>query len=257
MKDSEKLKKYIDEIEKLISSDCNARDPMLQTWFDDIKLFIAKKFGNNSIELSLLQNITFIDKGKVDNGIVVFEDVSRKELMHIKKLLNNYLQEIMEEKNGNTYNIQLKGLPKQFDNKKIFIVHGHDGELKGDVALFIQKQDIDAIILSNQANQGKTIIEKIEDNSDVGCAVCLFTKDDIGKAKAGKETQFRARQNVVFETGYFYGKIGRDHTVIIYEDGVELPSDLQGIAYTKNGAWQMDLIRDLVKMGYYIDPKKI
>lgn len=65
---------------------------------------------------------------------------------------------------------------------KIFIVHGHDGELKQAVARIIEKQGIEAIILSEQANKGRTIIEKFEDYSDVSGAICLFTADDYGRA---------------------------------------------------------------------------
>ena len=40
--------------------------------------------------------------------------------------------------------------------QKIFIVHGHNGEIKESLARLIEKQGIQAIILHEQANQGDT-----------------------------------------------------------------------------------------------------
>lgn len=132
---------------------------------------------------------------------------------------------------------------------KIFIVHGHDGELKSEVARLIEKQDISAVILSEKVNAGQTIMEKFEKNSDVGAAVLLFTADDVGKAKNGSELAPRARQNV----GYFMAKLDRENTIIIYEDGVELPSDIMGMVYTNKSNWEVDLVKELRNIGYNID----
>ena len=167
-----------------------------------------------------------------------------------QKLFQEYLDEMTEER--------AKPLSNQQKNySKIFIVHGHDGELKQAVARVIEKQGIEAIILSEQANQGKTIIEKFENYSDVGGAVCLFTADDLGKKKTEIKDHSRARQNVVFETGYFIGKLKRNHIVILADEGVELPSDLSGIVYTNTDNWQFNLLKELKAMGYQIDTNKL
>lgn len=143
------------------------------------------------------------------------------------------------------------------DTSKIFIVHGHDGELKHSIARLIEKQGIEAIILSEQANAGMTIIEKFEKHSDVSGAICLFTADDFGRAKLVSDEQPRARQNVVFEAGYFMGKLSRSRVVIIAEKGVELPSDMQGIVYTDKGNWEIDVLKEMKTMGYDIDFNKL
>lgn len=140
---------------------------------------------------------------------------------------------------------------------KVFIVHGHDNALKQELARTIEKQGLQAIILSEQISPGKTIIEKIEENSDVAGAICLFTADDLGRTKAGTEDQPRARQNVVFEAGYFMGKLGRDHVVMICEDGVEIPGDLSGVVYTGKNHWEVEMLKALKVMGYNIDMNKL
>lgn len=155
-------------------------------------------------------------------------------------------------------------IPKKFPNKtetfnmeKVFIVHGHNGEIKEAVARLIEKQEIQAIILHEQANQGATIIEKFERHSDVGCAICLFTADDYGRAKNETAENLRARQNVVFETGYFIGKLGRDKIVLIADKGVDIPSDLQGVVYTDSFSWQFSVLKELKAIGYNIDYNKL
>ena len=140
---------------------------------------------------------------------------------------------------------------------KIFIVHGHNGELKEAIARLIERQGIEAIILHEQANLGNTIIEKFERNSDVGAAICLFTADDVGRAKADNTERKRARQNVVFEAGYFIGKLGRKNVVIIADPGVEIPSDMQGIVYTGSENWQFSVLKELKAMGFNIDYNKL
>ena len=134
------------------------------------------------------------------------------------------------------------------DYERVFIVHGHDGYLKIEVALLLAKQGIEPIILSEQVDQGKTIIEKIETYADtVNCAICLFTADD--EMADGKK---RARQNVVFEAGYFYGKIERSRTVIIAENETMSFSDLQGVVYVDKSDWKLRLLKELSALGYSI-----
>ena len=149
--------------------------------------------------------------------------------------------------------VQKPTIVQPMNYAKVFIVHGHDGELKQSVARIIEKQGIEAVILSEQANQGKTIIEKFENYSDVGGAICLFTADDLGRSKESETDRARARQSVVFETGYFIGKLGRDHIVILADDGIEMPSDLSGVVRTNTGNWQFELLKELKAMGYAID----
>ncbi|PNQ72871.1 nucleotide-binding protein [Hanstruepera neustonica] len=143
---------------------------------------------------------------------------------------------------------------------KIFIVHGHNDHIKTDVARTLEKLGLEPIILSEQPNQGQTIIEKFELHSDVGFAVVLMTADDLGRVKTSNEDQFRARQNVIIEMGYFIGKLGRSNVFPMYEDGVELPSDLHGILYNSIDdakTWKFKLVKELTASGYQVDANKI
>ena len=88
-------------------------------------------------------------------------------------------------------------------NNKIFVVNGHDGLLKEEVASFLEKIDLDPIIFNEQANQGRTIIEKLESNADASLAIILLTSDDIGREKNETTEKSRVQQNIIFEAGHF------------------------------------------------------
>lgn len=129
---------------------------------------------------------------------------------------------------------------KSQNNKNIFIVHGHDTELKNDVELFLKSIDLNPIVLHRELDEGLTVIEKFEKHSDVNYAIILLTPDDIGftveesqKHESEREIELRARQNVIFEFGYFVGKLTRRNVCCIYKEGVKLPSDLNGLIYKK------------------------
>ena len=140
---------------------------------------------------------------------------------------------------------------------KVFIVHGHDNALKNEVARFIEKLGLEAIILHEQANKGKTIIEKIEHYSDVSFGIVLYTPCDIG-GKTKENLQPRARQNVVFEHGYLVGKIGRKNVIALVKDKVEKPSDISGIVYIDiSDNWKLDLAKEMKELGYSIDLSKV
>ena len=145
-----------------------------------------------------------------------------------------------------------KSLPMQ--NRKVFIVHGH-GHLKDAVARVIEKLKLEAIILDEKPGAGNTLIEKFEKYSDVGYAVVLLAPDDVG-GKAGAPMHDRARQNVIFELGYFVGKIGRGRVCLLYVEEVEIPSDYFGVEYVPfdaKNSWKFKPAGELREAGYTID----
>lgn len=124
------------------------------------------------------------------------------------------------------------------NNRKVFVVHGHDTELKTDVELFLHSINLEPIVLHRQLDEGLTVIEKFEKHSDVVYALILLTPDDIGfpiseiqKPEEERQIEYRARQNVIFEFGYFVGKLSRKNVCCIYKAGVQVPSDLNGLIY--------------------------
>ncbi|MCX6600768.1 MAG: nucleotide-binding protein [bacterium] len=151
--------------------------------------------------------------------------------------------------------------PSLSQSGKVFVVYGRDEGLKNGVCNFLRKLELDPIVLRDQPNSGKTLIEKFEAESDVGYVVVLLTGDDEGRLVAdGEVTKRRARQNVIFELGYFFGKYGRDKVCALYKGGVEFPSDITGLVYVlldEREAWHRDLARELKAADIPFDAEKL
>ena len=147
----------------------------------------------------------------------------------------------------------------KFDKSQVFIVHGHDDLAKIETARFIEQLGFKPIILHEQASSGQTIIEKIENYSNVGFGIVLYTPCDIG-AKKGYETELRhrARQNVVFEHGYLIGKIGRKNVAALVKGDVDTPNDISGVVYiSMDNDWKLGLAKELRNSGYSVDMNKV
>jgi predicted nucleotide-binding protein len=140
----------------------------------------------------------------------------------------------------------------------VFIVHGHANGPKYEVARYLETAtSAQPVILHEQAKRGQVIIETLESFAATAAfAIVLLTADDQGCAVGANDVQGRARQNVVFELGFFIGALGRSRVAVLYEDGVELPSDMNGILYTildAQGAWRIGLGRELRAAGFAVD----
>ena len=146
---------------------------------------------------------------------------------------------------------------ERLNSNRVFIVHGHAESVINDVARTIEKLGLESVILREQPSSGKTIIEKFESCAkDARFAVVLLTADD----KIEGEDGFRARQNVVFEMGYFMGALGRSHVMCLLQENVEKPGDIDGVVYTqldKAGSWKLSLIKELRASGYSVDANKL
>jgi predicted nucleotide-binding protein len=141
------------------------------------------------------------------------------------------------------------------------VVHGHDEAALQGVARFLEQLGLEAIVLREQPDQGRATIEKFEDYAgQVGFAVVLLTPDDIAGAQSFPGSATRARQNVIFELGYFGGKLGRGRSCLLRKGDVEIPSDLYGVIYTDldaAGGWKIKLVQELKAAGLDFDANKM
>jgi predicted nucleotide-binding protein len=111
---------------------------------------------------------------------------------------------------------------------RVFVVHGHDLNLRDRVCAILESFELVPVVLADTAGSSQTIIELVELHGHVDHAICLLTADDVGGSKTGSHRP-RARQNVVWEVGYFFGLLGRKRVSMIADDGLELPSNIVGL----------------------------
>jgi hypothetical protein len=218
-------------------------------WPDDPKqvlgltLILLDKFSNDSSFLLNFSHTYFSSSRKVIDGI---RTLTSQLIIPFVRDYKAYVMPLSTVKASST----------DRTSNQVFIVHGHDGEAKESVARFIEKIGLNPIILHEQPNMGRTIIEKVESFNEVGFAVVLLTPDDEGKAKGVDQLEPRARQNVLFELGYFIGCLGRDRVCALLRDDVSIPSDFDGVVWVKMDSgkgWKQAVGKELEAAGYCID----
>lgn len=217
----------------------------------DVELYGERVFGNDKYTQKL-NDIGFhpcFSPCSDEAEAHIWSDGKSELLILLKTMIKDYSLISEEEKRQKTRKAKSETIRKS--KSKIFIVHGHDEKLKFEVAEWLHSLDIEPIILHLQPNAGlNSVLAKIESNSDVAAAIVLFTADDLGQTKTEDDLHVRARQNVVFEAGYFVGKLGAGHVILLHEPMVELPSDLSGILYIPtNSQWKEDIRKELNAMG--------
>lgn len=202
------------------------------------------------------QNLVSIEDNRNRNNQFFFSS-NRNNVVGSDRYSEDITKEIFKNISKKTVK---ETIPKNDNNNKVFIVHGHDNEAKLEVARFIEKIDFIPIILHEQVSNSKTIIEKIESYSDVGFGVVIYTDCDVGAKKSDfKDLNKRARQNVVFEHGFLMGKLGRSNICSLVKGDIEVPNDISGIVYTSmnSGNWQIELAKEMKASGYKVDMNKV
>lgn len=210
---------------------------------------------------ALIQNVPSTSKDDIDDFAEwlyqVKKTVQKYGCSDLLELVKNAESFIISDTRRNEYKAKILPRLKDLrgdlnymnDHPAIFIVHGHDDVLKFEVARIIEKLGFEAVILHEQANRGKTIIEKLESEIDrVKFGIVLYTADDM--CTDGKK---RARQNVVFEHGYLIGRLGRERVCVIMDEDVEKPSDSDGLVYISRSNWKYTLADELKAAGLDVD----
>lgn len=118
-----------------------------------------------------------------------------------------------------------------FGGKNVFIVHGHDLAAREQLSSLVSSFGLNPIVLNEETEQGMTVIEKFEYHAPLcSFAFALMTPDDVVSGPEGNRL-LRARQNVIFELGWFMAKLGRARVAVLCRGQVEILSDLQGLIY--------------------------
>ena len=252
-----RLLAQIPDIRNAVHDDAS---PLLTNWKQDVQIALVQIFGSPSLQVEQFNRIHF-------ESSIYYSGMSRADIVNPRMeglataegFLKSRIIELEEEQAEPKSDSFTHAAPSTTDGKKVFVVHGHDHGTKETVARYLSQLGLNPIILHEQPNAGSTIIEKFEKHSDVSCAVIILTGDDLvtDSSNPGKSVR-RARQNVIFEMGFFSGRLGRAKTIALVAPEVEVPSDLAGLLYIPltEANWKLTLLGELKAAGLVIDANR-
>ncbi len=234
--------------------------PFFSAWKQNVEIALHDYFGSGSLQLSQFREIefslSFSWEGTPDSA---FQEAFLSGSEVARQFLESRIAELKEADRYLIAPAVDAGTLARAITRKVFVVHGHNHGSKETVARFLSQLELEPIILHEKADQGRTIIEKFEDHADVACAVVILSPDDTASSKSNPAVQEqRARQNVIFELGFFVGSLGRRNTFALVHPEVTRPSDIDGVLYIpmKDDSWKMLLLRELKAAGMDVDANK-
>ena len=261
-KSIDRLRKALDPISEL--KQLRRDSPQFEKWRRNAEVAISNTFGGNTSHVKDFSHIKYVPGGGfVGMPEAYYQRVYLRGLDSAASMLDSMIDEIEEywEDDGPPVSTPSTKAREQRTTNEVFVVHGTDDGAKETVARFLTKLGLEPVVLHEQPNQGRTIIEKFEEYAQVAFAVVLLTPDDIGGRHGQSDgLQPRARQNVILELGFFLGKLGRRGTCALLKEDVEIPSDYDGVLYIPmddHGAWQMKLVGELKGAGLDVDANRI
>jgi predicted nucleotide-binding protein len=146
-------------------------------------------------------------------------------------------------------------------SEKIFIVHGRNETIRTAVSQFLLGLGKVPVVLMELASGGRTVIEKFEYYArDVKYAIVLLTPDDVGGLLSSDIREARARQNAIFELGYFIATLGRGKVCLMCSPDIELPSDLHGVVYIpidSENQWGWALVHEFLHAKIDLDTASV
>ncbi len=247
-----RLRKALDEIP--FGAYHTDESPEFQVWFRNARITLQNTFGENSPQYIDFAGINFAPivphLRLAPEGRMAYGNGLRTAAAFLKSMIGE-IEDYWED------DIQSATVLSPHTNR-IFVVHGRDDGTRETVARFLKGLDLEPIILQEQPNEGRTIIEKFEDYADsVGFAVAICTPDDVGALATEIENlKPRMRQNVVLELGYFAGKLGRKHVCALVKGDIDKPTDYDGVIYIvidSGESWRLELARELHAAGLSVN----
>jgi len=253
------LKKQITKAQQLTAGDAVTEGDR-DAWENTTRDYLVRAFGSDSRNIGSVMDDPHAGSfpmGAPDSWWMIERaSIMKKQIKLLESCIEQLETEVeLRSTNTATQSLNSEATTKSQPSKKVFIVHGRNDNLKNQVTRYIENLDLTAIILHEQPNEGRTIIEKFEAHAnETSFAIVLLTADDVGGLSGTPQENMkpRARQNVIFELGYFFGLLKRKHVCALYEDGVELLSDINGIAYVpfdSSGAWRSKVASELKAAG--------
>ena len=236
--------------------------PEFTEWESDTKTAIINAFGETSRYDKGFEAIHYTPTVSIAVGTLMaqYQEAYTRGLDQAAARLRSMIRNVHEnwEDPQEPSTPEAPQVPQPVITNRVFLIHGRDHGTRDAVARFLEKLGLEVVILEEQPNRGRAVIEKFEEYVQGDFAIALLTPDDVGGLSNDK-LQPRARQNVIFEFGYCIGKFGRDRVLALIKETPEIPSDYSGVLYIQideSGGWHMWLIREMNSAGFNIDANR-
>ena len=160
---------------------------------------------------------------------IVKDPLSTEEFVARLRQVDHYLYSFQEPANVGSFTVasQRSLVPA---TRNVFVIHGHDEINQLRLSKLLREDfKLSPIVLLDKPGRSAPTIEKFEQHAKTcSYAIALFTRDDKIVKDGGLE-YWQPRPNVIFETGWFVGRLGRGRVLILLEEGVKIHSDFDGV----------------------------
>lgn len=252
-----RLQRALDSIPDL--KQLRRNSPAFEKWHRDTRVAITNTFRDSSSHVKEFDAIRYysgvIFSGMPDSSYQKAYVSGLESAGAVLQSMIDEVEEYWEDDGQGPHSTEATVRPQWSNSNQVFVIHGRDHGTRDTVTRFLERLGLQPVILQEQPDQGRTVIEKFEQYAQGDFAVALFTPDDVGGPN-DDDLQPRSRQNVIFEFGYFIGKFGRDRVRALVKGNPEIPSDYSGVIYIpldEAGGWKMTLIREMKDAGFDID----
>ena len=238
-----------------------ADSQVFRKWHRNTEIAVERTFEETPRHLEEFRKINYAPIVFFSGTSIDWQTPYLNGLASAEAMLESMIEEVEEywsdEGKKNAGPAQAEQRQASSSSRQVFVVHGRDEGSKNTVCRLLTQLDLKPVSLGEKANRGRTIIEKFEHHAQVAFAVVLLTPDDTGSLQGqDQDLRPRARQNVIFELGFFIGRLGRNKVCALTKGAVEIPSDYSGVAYIPfddGGAWKMALVQELKAADMEVD----
>jgi predicted nucleotide-binding protein len=258
----EKLNKFVEDIKSIPYPDNGRVEQEVLKALSYAKGLIPddREFSKRISDISFTPFVVFGDESESESEYMSALESGKNQLIGIINAMISHVDTFYPDD-------PITDKEDKFRGNDVFIVHGHDNEMIHNVARTVTDLSFNPIILREQPNHGLTIIEKFEAFSNVGFAIILLAPDDELMIKDKSSSEYakeisRSRQNVLFEMGFFIGKLGRNRVIALHKatQNFEFPSDYSGViyvSYDSNNNWKFEIGKEMKAAGLSVDLNKL
>jgi len=204
---------------KLLDTNTATRESSLQ-WARRVRFALLSIFGK---EAPIVKDLDALLKGAQSKGLL--RDQFAQRMVELESLLS-----FLNSLGAFPLACRISRTSPIPSTKDVFIIHGHDELNTRRLSQLLQGHfGLNPIAMLAKPGMSRPLTEKFEEEAQTCTfAFALFTPDD--QVVMADEAYKQARPNVIYEIGWFIGRLGRPRVVLILKSGTRIHSDLDGVS---------------------------